>query len=145
MSLQHAHNTRLTPEKPPRGGRRDGSGRQQKENRNPNAAENLSAVNQQRADEKKQKTDYKQQQDELVNHMGRSWTYHECALILTLTIGINVHDGETPISALPTPSTLIRRRYDNLHALWATWRNERDGHLRPWLRGLSHLSTMPIP
>jgi hypothetical protein len=116
-----------------------------KENRNPNKAAAASVAREHRREQHKATADYKEQQDELVNPMGRSWSYAECALILTLTIGINVHDGETPISALPTPSTLIRRRYDNLHALWATWRNERDGHLRPWLRGLSHLSTMPIP
>jgi hypothetical protein len=129
MSLQHAHNTRLTPEKPPRGGRRDGSGRQQKENRNPNAAENLSAVNQQRADEKKQKTDYKQQQDELVNHMGRSWGYQECTLILTLVIGIILHYDETPTNAMCFVSTTIRRSYENLHTLWTKWRDERLVHV----------------
>jgi hypothetical protein len=118
MSLQHAHNTRITQNKPRHGGHRQGAGRQHKENRNPNAASNLSAVNKQHTDEKKQKSDYKQQQNELVNHKGRTWSYHECTLILTLVIGIVLHYNETPTQALHTVSILLRRSYKSLYSLW---------------------------
>ena len=125
MSQQHQHNTRRTPEKQPRGGQRDGSGRRAKENRDPNTVDNLSAVNTRRADEKKRKDDYNEQQEELVNPAGRSWSYHECALLLTLILGLVLHYGETPTSALRVTSTIMKRSYDNLHTLWTKWRNER--------------------
>jgi hypothetical protein len=125
MSLHRLHDTRSSPAKAPRGGRRPGAGRPHKENRDPNWAEDLSAARQQHADEKRAKVDYMQQQDELVNAKGRSWTYHECALILTLVIGLVVHYGETPTDALRFVSATIRRSYENLHTLWTKWRNER--------------------
>ena len=74
---------------------------------------------------KKEGDDYQQQQEELVNPMGRSWGYHECALLLTLILGLVFHYGETPTDALRVASTIMRRSYDNLHTLWTKWRNER--------------------
>jgi hypothetical protein len=126
MSLQHAHNTRLTPEKPARGGRRDGAGRPQKENHNPNWPEQLSAARQHQADGVKQNADYQHQQNELTNSRGRSWSYDECTLILTLLIGIILRYGETPTQALHTVSALLHRSYNSLHALWHMWQTERE-------------------
>lgn len=126
MSLPHSHNTRRTPEKPPRGGRREGAGRPGKENRDPNWPEHLSTARQHQEDDKKQKTDYQQQQHELTNSRGRSWSYHECTLILTLILGIILHYGETPTEALHTASALIRRSYKSLHALWQKWHDEGE-------------------
>jgi hypothetical protein len=116
MSLPHAHNTRLTPEKPSRGGRRDGAGRPEKENHNPNWPEHLSAARQHQTDGVKQSADYQHQQSELTKSRGRSWSYHECSLILTLIIGIILHFGETPTQALHTVSVLVHRSYNSLHA-----------------------------
>lgn len=72
MSLQPLHDTRSSPIKRQRGGRRAGAGRPLQENRNPNWAEDLSAADQLRADNKEERAEYLQQQDELVNPMGRS-------------------------------------------------------------------------
>jgi hypothetical protein len=44
--------------------------------------------------------DYTEQQVELASHKGRSLAHHECALLLTLLIGIVLHYGEIPTSAL---------------------------------------------
>lgn len=125
MSLLPLHDTRSTPIKAQRGGRRAGAGRPLQENRNPNWAEDLSTGDQVRTDSKKERAEYLQQQDELVNPMGRSWGYHECALLLTLILGLVLHYGETPTDALRVASTIMRRSYDNLHTLWTKWRNER--------------------
>ena len=57
--------------------------------------------------------------------MGRSWGYHECALLLTLILGLVLHYGETPTDALRVTSTIMRRSYDQLHTLWTKWRDER--------------------
>ena len=57
--------------------------------------------------------------------MGRSWGYHECALLLTLILGLVLHYGETPTDALRVASTIMRRSYNNLHTLWTKWRSER--------------------
>jgi transposase len=126
MPQHHSHNTRLTPEKRPHGGARPGAGRPDKENQNPNSLANLSSANQQRVDDKKQQTDYELQQQQLGNHPGRSWSYHECTLLLTLVIGIILHYNETPTQALRTVSTLLRRSYMSLHALWSRWRDEKE-------------------
>ena len=125
MSLHHQHNTRLTPEKLAHGGAREGAGRRQKENRDPNLAENHSTPSRASRVEKKERDEYHQQQQELVNPMGRSWGYHECALLLTLVIGLMLHYGDTPTDALRVTSTIMRRSYDNLHTLWTKWRDER--------------------
>jgi hypothetical protein len=93
MSLPHAHNTRLTPEKPPRGGRREGAGRSGKENHDHNWPEHLPAARQHQADDTQQKADYQHQQNELTNSRGRSWSNHECTLLLTGIIGIMLHYG----------------------------------------------------
>jgi hypothetical protein len=126
MSLSHAHNTRSTPEKSPRGGRRQGAGRPAKENRDPNWPEHLSAVRQHQADDRKQNAEYHREQSELANAKGRSWPYHECRLILCLVLGIMLHYGETPTEALRTASTLIHRSYKSLHALWQKWQDEGE-------------------
>jgi hypothetical protein len=126
MSQRHTHNTRLTPGKPPPGGRRPGAGRPGKENSHPNRADNASPARQQRITERKEKEDYTQQLEQLVNRKGRSWSYHECTLILTLVIGIVLHYNETPTQALHTVSTLIRRSYFSLHQLWTRWRDEKE-------------------
>jgi hypothetical protein len=125
MSLHHEHNTRLTPEKTVHGGAREGAGRRKKENRHPNVGESHSAARQASRVEKKESDDYQQQQEDLVNPMGRSWGYHECALLLTLILGLVLHYGETPTDALRVASSIMRRSYDNLHTLWTKWRNER--------------------
>jgi hypothetical protein len=72
MSLQPLHDVRSTPIKGHRGGRRAGAGRPLQENRNPNWAEDLSEASQLRADDKKERAEYLQQQEELVNPTGRS-------------------------------------------------------------------------
>ena len=82
-------------------------------------------MNQLRAHAHKQIVGYAQQQDELVNAKGRSWTYHECALLLTLILGIIIHYDETPTDALRFVSANIRRSYENLHTLWSKWQTER--------------------
>ena len=64
-----------------------------------------------RMEEKKTRDEYCQQLEQLANRKGRSWSYHECTLILTLVIGIVLHYNETPTQALHTVSTLIRRSY----------------------------------
>jgi hypothetical protein len=125
MSLHHKHNTRLTPEKVPHGGAREGAGRRQKENRDPNLGESQSSSRQASRAEKKEREYYHQQQEELVNPMGRSWGYHECTLLLTLVIGLVLHYGETPTDALRVAATIMKRSYENLHTLWTKWRNER--------------------
>jgi hypothetical protein len=123
---QHGHNTRLTPEKPQRGGHREGAGRKSdKENLHPNKLSALSAGREHRREQQTKTADYKEQQDELANPKGRSWTYHECSLLLTLVIGIIIHYGETPTEALRFVSTLLRRSYDSIHALWSKWQDER--------------------
>ena len=124
MSQLHHHNTRRTPEKQPRGGQRDGSGRRAKENRDPNTVDNLLAVNTHRAEEKKRKDDYNEQQEELVNPAGRSWSHQECVLLLTLILGLVLHYGETPTAALHAASTIMKRSYEGLHTLWRKWRKE---------------------
>jgi hypothetical protein len=125
MSLHHEHNTRLTPEKAAHGGAREGGGRRQKENRDPNLGESHSLSRQASRAEKKERDDYHQQQEELANPMGRSWGYHECTLLLTLVIGLVLHYGETPTDALRVASTIMKRSYENLHTLWTKWRSER--------------------
>jgi hypothetical protein len=123
---QHQHNTRLTLEKRQHGGHREGAGRQAgKENRNPNKVAAASVAREHRHAQQQSAADYSEQQDELVNHKGRSWTYHECALILTLVIGLILHYGETPTDVLRFVSATIRRSYENLHTLWTKWQNER--------------------
>jgi hypothetical protein len=125
MSTQPVHELRSTPVKAQRGGRRHGAGRPEKENHNPNWGEDLSSANQLRTRAHKQAADYAQQQDELVNAKGRSWTYPECTLLLTLILGIILHYGETPTDTLRFVSATIRRSYDNLHMLWSKWQQER--------------------
>ena len=126
MSHRHTHNTRLTPERPPHGGRRPGAGRPGKENRHPNIIANLSAGPESRSNEKKERENYSQQLEQLANRKGRSWSYHECSLILTLVIGVMLHYHETPTAALHTVSTLIRRSYYSIHSLWCKWRDEGE-------------------
>ena len=46
------------------------------------------------------RTQYQQQQHELSNSRGRTWSYHECTLILTLILGIMLHYGETPTQSV---------------------------------------------
>ena len=76
--------------------------------------------------EKKERDDFHQQQEELVNPMGRSWgTTTQCALLLTLVIGLVLHYGENPTDALRVASTIMKRSYENLNTLWTKWRNER--------------------
>ena len=125
MSLLPLHDTRSTPIRGQRGGRRAGAGRPLQENRNQNWAEDFSTSDQLLADSKKERAEYLQQQDELVNPMGRSWGYHECTLLLTLILGLMLHYGETPTNALRVASSIMRRSYDQLHTLWTKWRNER--------------------
>ena len=88
MSQHHSHNTRSTPEKPPRGGRRPGAGRPEKENIHPNSAANLPLSSALRNAEKKEREEYEQQSQQLANRKGRSWSYDECMLIIMLVIGI---------------------------------------------------------
>jgi hypothetical protein len=123
---RHAHNTRLTPEKPRHGGPRPGGGRPKKENRDPNIPPALRLGPEARREEAKTRDEYSQQQEQLANRKGRSWSYHECALILTLVIGVVLHYGETPTQALHTVSTLIHRSYFSLHQLWTCWRDEQE-------------------
>jgi hypothetical protein len=125
MSVEPLHDTRSTPLKPHNGGRRRGAGRPEKENHNPNWAEDLSSANQQRTRAHKRVVDYAQQQDQLVNAKGRSWTHHECTLLLTLILGIILHYGESPTEALRFVSSTIRRSYEQLHTLWSKWQQER--------------------
>ena len=125
MSLHHEHNTRLTPEKVAHGGAREGAGRRKKDNRDPNVGAHHSPARQASREEKQERDDYQQQQEELANPMGRSWGYHECALLLTLILEWVLHYGETPTGALRVTSTIMKRSYDNLHTLWTKWRNER--------------------
>ena len=125
MSL-HSHNTRLTPDKRQHGGHREGAGRQaDKENQHPNKADAASVARQHRHEKQLSASEYHLQQDELVNATGRSWTYHECALLLTLILGIIAHYGDTPTDALRFVSATIRRSYEQLHTLWAKWQQER--------------------
>jgi hypothetical protein len=126
MSHHHTHNTRLTPERPPHGGRRPGAGRPGKENRHPNIIANLSVGPESRSNEKKERENYSQQLEQLANRKGRSWSYHECTLILTLVISVMLHYHETPTAALHTVSTLIRRSYYSIHLLWCKWRDEGE-------------------
>jgi transposase/DNA modification methylase len=77
-------------------------------------------------EEKKTRDDYSQQLEQLANRKGRSWSYHECTLILTLVIGIVLHYNETPTQALHTVSSLVCRSYYSLHQLWARWRDEQE-------------------
>ena len=125
MSAQPLHELRSTPVKPQRGGHRAGAGRPRKENHNPNWGDDLSSANQLHAHAHKRVVDYAQQQDELVNPKGRSWTYDECTLLLTLILGIILHYGDTPTNALRFVSTTIRRSYESLHTLWSKWQTER--------------------
>jgi len=126
MLQRHGHDTRLTPEQPPRGGHRSGAGRPQKENRHPNRRDNVSSALQQREIEKKEHDQHDLQLEQLANHRGRSWSYHECTLILTLVINLMIHFHESPTTALQTVSTLIRRSYSSIHSLWCKWRDERE-------------------
>lgn len=127
LMSRHTHNTRLTPEKPKHGGPRQGAGRPVgKENVNLNVTDTISVARQYRHTEDKQKEEYQQQQDELVNPKGRSWSYHECTLILTLILAVIVHYGQTPTDALHTVSALTRRSYYCVHALWVKWRDEKE-------------------
>jgi hypothetical protein len=123
---QHAHNTRLTPEKRQHGGRREGGGRPpEKENQHPNRADAASVAREHLHEQRHSITDYRTQQDELANASGRSWTRHECTLILTHIIGIMLEYDKTPTDVLRFVSSTIRRSYKNLHALWSKWRDER--------------------
>ena len=126
MALQPVHNTRSTPIKWQRGGRRPGAGRPQKENHNPNWAHDLSAASHTLAEHDAEKREHVQQQHQLANADGRSWSYEECKLILTLVLGLILQYGETPTDALRHASTLIHRSYANLHALWKHWRHEQE-------------------
>ncbi|HEY4387323.1 MAG TPA: hypothetical protein VGN34_22935 [Ktedonobacteraceae bacterium] len=80
---RHTHNTRLTPEKPQHGGARPGAGRPKKENRDPTTPPALSLGPKVLMEEAKTREEYCQQQEQLTNSKGRSWSYHECTLILT--------------------------------------------------------------
>jgi hypothetical protein len=96
-----------------------------KENHNPNKVAAAAVAREHRHAQQQATTDYTKQQDELANPMGRSWSYAECALILTLMIGIILRYGETPTDALRFVSTTIRRSYESIHTLWSKWQNER--------------------
>ena len=126
MALQPVHNTRSTPIQLQRGGRRPGAGRPQKENHNPNWAHDLSAASHTLAEHDAEKREHVQQQHQLANADGRSWSYDECRLILTLVLGLILQYGETSTDALRHASTLIHRSYTNFHALWKHWRNEQE-------------------
>ena len=115
----------LAPEKAVHGGAREGAGRKKKENRHLNVGESRSAARKASRAEKNESDDYQQQQQEFVNPIGRSWGYHECALLLTMMIGLILHYGETPTDALRVACIIMRRSYDNLHTLWTKWRSER--------------------
>ena len=106
--------------------RRPGAGRPQKENHNPNWAHDLSAASHTLAEHDAEKREHVQQQHQLANADGRSWSYEECRLILTLVLGLILQYGETPTDALRHASTLIHRSYANLHALWKHWRHEQE-------------------
>ena len=96
-----------------------------KENRHPNRSDAVSVAREHRHEHQHLIADYRAEQDELVNAKGRSWTYHECTLILTLIIGIILRYDETPTDTLRFVSSTIRRSYKQLHALWSKWRDER--------------------
>ena len=85
----------------------------------------LSTVKQLHTESRERKAEWQRQQDELVNRVGRSWTYHECSLILTLVLGIMLRGDKTPTQALHLVSSLVRRSYEQLHSLWRMWRDER--------------------
>ena len=122
----HTHNTRLTPEKKKHGGLRPGAGKpRDKENIDPNIIDTAIAREYRHGGEN-HNNECQQQLDELVNPKGRSWTYEECALLLTLIIGMIVHYGWTPTDALLTVATLVRRSYSCLHTLWQRWRDEGE-------------------
>jgi hypothetical protein len=124
---RHTHNTRLTPEKKKHGGLRQGAGKpRDKENIDPNIVDTASVARDHRHAEHIQSKDYQQQQEELVNPRGRSWTYEECALLLTLIVGMIAQYGHTPTEVLHAVSTLVRRSYGCLHALWKMWRDEGE-------------------
>ncbi|MGH7238467.1 MAG: hypothetical protein ACREHG_00220, partial [Candidatus Saccharimonadales bacterium] len=124
---RHTHNTRLTPEKKKHGGLRLGAGRpRDKENIDPNIIDSASTAREHRQVDEKLCIPYQQQLEELANPKGRSWTYDECALLLTLITGMIVQSGQTPTEVLHTVSTLVRRSYRCLHALWKMWRDEGE-------------------
>lgn len=124
---RHHFNTRLTPERKKRGGVRTGAGRPVgKENQNPNTIANAATAREHRHPEKDNKRHYKQQQDQLYNPKGRSWSYHECELLLTLIIGVIMFHDFTSTEALYLVSDLCRRSYKSLHQLWSKWRDERE-------------------
>ena len=106
--------------------RRPGAGRPQKENHNPNWAHDLSAASHTLTEQHEERTECVQQQHQLANADGRSWSYDECKLILTLVLGLMLQYGETPTDALHHASALIHRSYANLHALWRHWRHEQE-------------------
>ena len=126
MSAVFLHNLRSTPIKGQRGGHRPGAGRPRKENHDPNWPEHLSQ-DRQRTDAHDRSADYIQQQHQLANHKGRSWTYDECVLLLTLIIGLVLHYGDTPTDVLRFVSATIHRSYEHLHTLWSKWQQERHG------------------
>jgi hypothetical protein len=68
---RHTHNTRLTPEKAQHGGARTGAGRPRgKKNHDPNVVDTVSIARQHRWTDSKEKAEYKQEQDELINPKG---------------------------------------------------------------------------
>src|ERR1700712_4595676 len=98
---RHEHNTRLTPEKRQHGGHREGAGKPAgQENHNPNKAAAAATARQQRRAHQEKMVDCSHQQQELANAEGRSWSYEECKLILTLVFGLILQYGETPTDAL---------------------------------------------
>src|ERR1700750_542068 len=127
---RHHHNTRLTPERPKHGGNRPGSGRPvEKENLNPNVVDSISLARELRHPETKDNDIYQEQQDQLVTPRGRSWSYHECSLLLTVILGLIMHHDMIPSDALRLASSLTRRSYKCLQQLWSHWRDEREVYI----------------
>ena len=111
MLRRHSHNTRLTPERPPHGGRRPGAGRPAKESKHPNSLANLSALHSRQNDEKKESDYLKEQIQQLANPKGQSWSCGECALILTLLLNLMLQHKEIPTQAMERVSSLTCRSY----------------------------------
>jgi hypothetical protein len=117
---QLSHNTRLTPEKRQRGGRREGVRRpSDKESLHLNKTDAASVARGHRHEQRHSTARRPVRQDELASARGRSWTHHACTLIQSLIIGIMLEYDKTPTDVLRFVSSTIWRSHKDLHALWS--------------------------
>jgi hypothetical protein len=126
MSLRERPPTRNSPERKKRGGDRGVGGRPEKENVDPSLTVKRRVAVEKRHDAERERKEIVEQHMELSNRQGRSWSYDECVLLLTLILGFMRYHHESATVALQTIAEYIGSGYMTLHTLWVRWRESQE-------------------